>query len=262
MKNMKTKRRKGIYLLPNLLTTMSLLSGFYAIIVAISPERKFVYAAIAIFISCLFDMLDGRVARLTHSSSRFGVEYDSLCDLVAFGVAPAVLVFVWALRSYGNFGWLAAFLFMACGAVRLARFNIQAETIQKKSFLGLPIPAAAAAIAGTILFYSWLGYRGGLKTVIMPILIYVLAFLMISNVRYYSFKDLQYFKGRPFRSTVAAIILLVIVLSEPQVTLFVVTLGYVFSGPVYSLILKLRKTVPEDAIARSKETPADSSGHR
>jgi CDP-diacylglycerol--serine O-phosphatidyltransferase len=272
MKYMKKRKGKatgkGIYILPNLLTTISLLSGFYAIISAF--DRRFTYAAIAIFVSCLFDMLDGRVARLTHSTSRFGVEYDSLSDVIAFGVAPGVLVYVWALRSYGNFGWLAAFLFVACGAVRLARFNVQVDTIQKKSFLGLPIPAAAAAIAGCILFYTstwsdgnitdvWLKYRGVLKSIFMPLLIYTLAFLMVSNIRYYSFKDMSYFKGKPFKSTVAAIALIVIILFEPKITLFLATLGYVVSGPIYSLMLKIRKPVPEEA-TRLKETPIDPDG--
>jgi CDP-diacylglycerol--serine O-phosphatidyltransferase len=215
-------------------------------------------------------MLDGRVARLTHSTSKFGVEYDSLSDVIAFGVAPAVLVYTWALRSYGNFGWLAAFLFVACGAVRLARFNIQVDTIQKKSFLGLPIPAAAAAIAGCVLLYTatwsdgsisdmWLQYRGVLKSIFMPLLIYVLAFLMVSNIRYYSFKDLSYFKGRPFRSTVAAIMLIVIILSEPKITLFLGTLGYVISGPIYSLMLKIKKPVSEEA-THPKETSTNPDG--
>ncbi len=259
----KKKERKGIYLLPNFLTSISLLSGFYAIVA--SFDRRFDYAAIAIFISCLFDMLDGRVARLTHSTSKFGVEYDSLSDVIAFGVAPAVLVYVWALRSYGNFGWLAAFLFVACGAVRLARFNVQVDTIQKKSFLGLPIPAAAAVIAGSVLFYKWLGYPGTFKSfnpfisALAPLFVYTLAFLMVSNVRYYSFKDMAYFKRRPFRSTVTAIILLVIILSEPQFTLFVATLCYAISGPIYSLILKVRKPVSEET-SHPKETPTNPDG--
>ncbi len=267
MRYMKKRKGKGIYLLPNLLTTIGLLSGFYSIVQTL--DRQFTFAAIAILVSCLFDMLDGRVARLTHTSSKFGVEYDSLSDVIAFGVAPGILVYVWALRGFGNFGWLAAFLFVACGAVRLARFNIQVDTVQKKSFLGLPIPAAAAAIAGCVLLYSWsdpnildswLKYRGLLKSVFMPLLIYTLAFLMVSNIRYYSFKDMTYFKVKPFRSTVAAIMFIVIVLIEPKVTFFVVTLGYVFSGPVYTLMLHLKKPVAEQANLRSKEKPIDSDG--
>ena len=255
----KRKERRGIYLLPNFLTTISLLSGFYAIVSAL--DRRFYYAAIAIFVSCLFDMLDGRVARLTHSTSRFGVEYDSLSDVIAFGVAPGVLVYIWALRSYGDFGWLAAFLFVACGAVRLARFNVQVDTVQKKSFLGLPIPAAAGTIAGCVLFYRWLGYPGTFKSLspfisaLVPFLVYALAFLMVSNVRYYSFKDLAFFKSKPFGSTLMAILLLIIILSQPALTLFIGTLGYAISGPVYTLILKLRK--PAEELTRLKERPAN-----
>ena len=269
MKYMKKRKEKatgkGIYILPNLLTSISLLSGFYAIVVASGLERQFYIAAIAIFISCIFDMLDGRVARLTHSTSKFGVEYDSLADVIAFGVAPAVLVYTWALRSYGRFGWLAAFLFVACGAMRLARFNIQVDTVQKKSFLGLPIPAAAAAIAGTVLFYKWLGYPGTFRSVnpfisaLVPFLIGALALLMVSNIRYYSFKDMAYFKTKPFGSTLIAIALLFIILIEPEFTLFVGTLGYVISGPVYSLVLKIRKPVSEET-TRPKETPTGPDG--
>ena len=268
MRNLKKKKeRKGIYLLPNLLTSISLLCGFYAIISASGLEqRRFYVAAIAIFVSCIFDMLDGRVARLTHSTSRFGVEYDSLADVIAFGVAPAVLLYNWTLKSYGNLGFLAAFAFVACGAIRLARFNIQVDTIQKKSFLGLPIPAGAAVVAGSVLFYAWLGYKGGFKPVnpivfpLVPLLVGGLAFLMVSNIRYYSFKDMAYFKRRPFRSTVFSIALLVTIFSEPQLTLFVGTLGYAISGPVYSLILKLRKPVPEET-THLKERPAGPDGH-
>jgi CDP-diacylglycerol--serine O-phosphatidyltransferase len=259
LKKKRGKPRKGMYLLPNFLTSLSLLSGFYAIIAAM--DRRFTYAAIAIFISAIFDMLDGRVARMTNSSSRFGVEYDSLSDVIAFGVAPAILAYLWALKSYGKFGWLAAFLFVACGALRLARFNIQVDTAQKKHFLGLPIPAGAATIAGMVLFFSWLGYKGGLKTVIMPIVIYCLALLMVSKFRYISFKDMGFVRARPFMSTVGVIMLLVIVLTEPYLTLFVVTSAYAVSGPVYTLILHLRKKPSED-LSRSKEAPAGQGGRQ
>ena len=255
---MKKKKGKGIYILPNLLTSVSLFAGFYSIIATI--DKKFVYAAIAIFISGIFDMLDGRVARMTGSSSKFGVEYDSLSDLVAFGVAPGLLAYMWALKGYGRFGWLAAFLYVACGALRLARFNIQSDSIQKKQFLGLPIPAAAATVAGCVLFNSWLGFRGiDLKTIFVPIMIYIVAFLMVSDVRYGSFKDLGFFKGRPFRSTVVAILLIVIVFIEYRVTLFILTFAYLLSGPVYTL-LKRKKIILEDA-ARSKESLTDQGGH-
>lgn len=253
---MTRRKRKGIYILPNLLTSISLFAGFYGIVSAVN--LKFSHAAIAIFVSGVFDMLDGRVARLTHSSSRFGVEYDSLSDVIAFGVAPGLLAYVWALKEYGRFGWLAAFLYVACGALRLARFNVQVDNAQKKSFLGLPIPAAAATVAGSVLFYSWLGYADGVKTLFMPVLIYVLAFLMVSDIRYYSFKDMSFFKGRPFRSTVAAILFLVIIFIEPEVTLFIGTSLYVLSGPVYTLLV--RKKVTLDNMPRSKENQADQDG--
>ncbi len=258
-KKKKNTPMKGMYLLPNFLTSLSLLSGFYAIIAAM--DRRFTYAAIAIFISAIFDMLDGRVARMTNSSSRFGVEYDSLSDVIAFGVAPAVLAYLWALKSYGKFGWLAAFLFVACGALRLARFNIQVDTVQKKHFLGLPIPAGAATIAGMVLFFSWLGYKGGLKTVIMPIVIYCLALLMVSKFRYMSFKDMGFVRNRPFMATVGVIMLLVIVLTEPYLTLFVATSAYAVSGPVYTLILHFRKK-PAEELIRPRETQAGQGGHQ
>jgi CDP-diacylglycerol---serine O-phosphatidyltransferase len=254
---MRRRKGKGIYILPNLLTSISLFSGFYSMIATI--DKKFTYAAGAIFISAVFDMLDGRVARMTNSSSRFGVEYDSLSDVIAFGVAPGLLAYMWALKAYPKFGWLAAFLFVACGALRLARFNIQSDSVQKKQFLGLPIPAAAVVIAGSVLFYSYLGFSGELKTVAMPILVYILAFLMVSDVRYYSFKDMGFFKGRPFRSTVVAIMLLVIVSIEPQITVFIGTLGYALSGPVYTLARR-KKIIIENESNQQKEIPADRDG--
>ncbi len=252
---MRKRKGKGMYILPNLLTSVSLFAGFYSIVATI--DKKFTYAAYAVFISGIFDMLDGRVARMTGSSSKFGVEYDSLSDAIAFGVAPGLLAYMWALKGYGRFGWLAAFLFVACGALRLARFNIQSDGAQKKQFLGLPIPAAAATIAGAVLFNTWLDYRGiDLKTILMPIMVYILAFLMVSDVRYASFKDLAFFKGRPFRSTVAAILLIVIIFIEPKVTLFGLFFLYVLSGPIYTL-LRRKKIMLEDAVARSKDTTAD-----
>jgi CDP-diacylglycerol--serine O-phosphatidyltransferase len=254
---MRRRKRRSIYLLPNLLTSASLFAGFYSIIATI--DKKFTYAAIAILISGVFDCLDGRVARLTKSMSRFGVEYDSLSDLIAFGVAPGILAYMWALKGYGRFGWVAAFLFVVCGALRLARFNIQVETSQKKNFLGLPIPAAASVIAASVLFSSEMGYKGELKTIVMPILIYALAFLMVSNVRYYSFKDLAFVRKRPFRSTVMAITGLVIVCIEPEIAFFVLSFGYALSGPLYTVI-RMKKIRAEEAALR--ESQAEKGGHQ
>jgi CDP-diacylglycerol---serine O-phosphatidyltransferase len=239
----KRNKGKGVYVLPNLLTTFSLFSGFYSIVATI--DRKFTVAAIAIFVAAIFDALDGRVARMTHSNSKFGVEYDSLSDLIAFGVAPGLLAYMWALKGYGRFGWLAAFLYVACGALRLARFNVQVDTVQKKHFVGLPIPAAASVVAATVLFYGGLGYEAGFKTVFMPLLIYIVAFLMVSNVRYFSFKEIGFLKGRPFRASMAAIILLVIIFLEPEISLFILTSAYLLSGPVYTLLRRKRVITEE-----------------
>ena len=186
----KKKIKKGVYLLPNLITSASLFGGFYAIIASL--DGNFEYAAIAIIISGILDGLDGRIARLTGSSSKFGVEYDSLADLIAFGLAPGVLIFTWALRPFGRYGWLAAFLFVVCGALRLARFNVQITTIESKRFNGLPVPAAAALICSTVLMFFYIG-RGEemVRHVTVLVLVYALAFLMISNVHYYSFKELN-----------------------------------------------------------------------
>src|SRR5512140_2150148 len=177
--------RKGIYILPNLFTTGSLFAGFYGIVSGINSDYR--TAAIWILVSAVFDGLDGKVARATGTTSKFGVEYDSLADLVAFGVAPGLLMYFWALKPFGRLGWLAAFLFVACGALRLARFNVQVETVESKRFVGLPIPAAASMVSATVLFFIHMGWSSFKKPAIL-VLIYLLAFLMVSSVKYYSFK--------------------------------------------------------------------------
>ena len=236
--------KKGIFLLPNLITSASLFGGFYSIIASLDGE--FGKAAIAIIISAVLDGLDGRVARLTRSTSKFGVEYDSLADLIAFGLAPGILIFTWALRPFGRYGWLAAFLYVVCGALRLARFNIQISTIESKRFNGLPIPASAALVAATVLIFFHFGYEEITKHVTILIMVYALAFLMVSNVKYYSFKELNPAKRMPFRLLVGLIFLLIVVAAEPQVMFFVLTLGYVISGPITTLIdRRLKKAALE-----------------
>jgi CDP-diacylglycerol---serine O-phosphatidyltransferase len=249
---MRKRRRRGVYLLPNLLTSMSLFAGFYSMVATI--DKKFVSASVAIFVSCVFDALDGRVARMTGSSSKFGVEYDSLADVIAFGVAPALLAYIWALKGYGRFGWLAAFLFVACGALRLARFNVQVDTVQKKHFLGLPIPAAAATLAATVLFFQEFGLPVEVKKVSVPILMYALAFLMVSGVKYSNFKESSLFRTKPFEAIVIAILLFVIVLIEPSVTLFVITVVYMISGPVAYAFRKKGAYEETPHTPHSKET--------
>jgi CDP-diacylglycerol--serine O-phosphatidyltransferase len=222
--------KKGIYILPNLLTTGNLLCGFWAIISVF--QEQFYYAAVAILLAAVFDAFDGKVAKLSGATSKFGVQYDSLADLVSFGVAPALLAFSWALRPYGKFGWLAAFTFVACGAIRLARYNVLASAGETKYFKGVPIPVAAAMIALTIHLYLRLIETGWIKDVVILVMIYVLAFLMVSNIRYYSFKELGLAKRKPISSFVFVVLSLVVIVMEPVVVLSAFVLFYVCSGPV------------------------------
>jgi CDP-diacylglycerol--serine O-phosphatidyltransferase len=232
------KMRKGIYILPNLLTTGNLLCGFWAIISVF--QEQFYYAAVAILLASVFDAFDGKVAKLSGTTSKFGMQYDSLADLVSFGIAPALLAFSWALRPYGKFGWLAAFTFVACGAIRLARYNVLASSGETKYFKGAPIPVAASMIALTILLYLRLVETGWIKDIVILVMIYILAFLMVSNIRYYSFKELGLAKRKPLSSFVFVVLSLIVIVMEPVVVLSAFVLFYVCSGPV-SMIWAWRK---------------------
>jgi CDP-diacylglycerol--serine O-phosphatidyltransferase len=243
--------KRGVYLLPSLFTSGSLFCGFYAIIAAFNG--KYLHAAVAIAIAVILDGIDGKVARLTNTTSRFGVEYDSLSDLVAFGVAPAILVFAWALQPYGKFGWLAVFLYVACGALRLARFNVQLETAESRYFRGLPIPGAAGLIVATIFLFYRLDVQGGVIDLCILLMIYLLAFLMVSNIRYPSFKDLKLLKRRPFSTLVAMILVIVVVVAEPAIILFIFAALYLLSGPVSAVRGWYRKRVT--AVAGEKTEP-------
>jgi len=232
---------KGVYLLPNLFTTASLFSGFLGIIWAV--EGRFEYCALAILVCWVLDGLDGKVARLTRSTSEFGVQLDSLTDLVVFGVAPAIMVYMWQLQAYGRLGLLASFLFVACGALRLARFNVQAGKISSKYFIGLPIPASACVLA-TLVFFSTVApeYVAQVIAPLTLILVYVLSFLMVSRVRYPSLKEFDLIRTHPFRTTVTALLIFVLIASEPKVLGFLFFIAYLFSGLVLSfLILPYRK---------------------
>ncbi len=198
-------RRRGIYLLPNLFTIAGLFAGFYAIVTAM--EGYFNYAAIAIFVAMIMDFFDGRVARLTNTQSAFGAELDSLSDMVSFGVAPALVIYSWSLEGLGKLGWLAAFIFAAAGALRLARFNTQVLVADKRYFQGLPIPAAAGVLASMVWLCVDSEILGDIVSMMTAILAIIIAILMVSNVRYYSFKEID-LKGRvPF----VAILLVVLV---------------------------------------------------
>lgn len=232
--------QRMIHPLPCLFTTASLLSGFYAIISAINGN--FFNSAVAIIVAGVFDGLDGRVARLTKTTSIFGMEYDSLSDLVSFGVAPGLLAYLWALEPYGRYGWLAAFLYVATTALRLARFNSLSLDKTPKDFVGLPCPAAAGMIATTVLFSRYLGATETVKHVSILILVYLLSYLMVSNIRYVSFKHPAAKRKKNFQVTVAIVLLMILVAAEPPVTLFVIGLVYVLSGPFSAAYRILHKT--------------------
>ena len=228
---------RGIYLLPSILTTFGMFAGFYSIIASINGD--FTLAAISIMVAMLWDALDGRVARLTNTQSDFGAQYDSLADLVSFGVAPALLVYEWSLSDLGRIGWLAAFIFLACAALRLARFNTQVGISDKRYFQGLPSPAAAGVIASMIWLKFWkfeyfdfgivsLSYYVGVGITI------VCALLMVSNVRYYSFKELDS-KKASFRFLLAIVLSFIVLLSKPNIFLFTGFFLYMLSGPFITI---------------------------
>lgn len=231
-------RRRGIYLLPNALTTASLFSGFYAIVSA--ANGVFDNAAIAIFISMILDGLDGRVARMTNTQSKFGEEYDSLADMVAFGVAPGLVAFFWSLNGLNQFGWAITFIYLAGAALRLARFNTQIGSVDKKFFVGLPSPSAAAAVAGLVWCFhayepsTWL-------TLLTIIVVGASGVLMVSNVLYRSFKDLD-LRGRvPFATILIVVLAFVVIALDPATVLFAVFLIYALSGPFSALTRKSRR---------------------
>jgi len=223
--------RLGIYILPNIFTSLNLFCGFYAVIASING--KFVAAAIAILIGVMFDILDGKIARATNTTSQFGLEYDSLADLMSFGLAPGVMTYLWALKPMGRIGWLAAFLFMACGALRLARFNSQVSTTSSDYFMGLPIPAGAGMVATTVLFCHRFNFAG--NPIVILIMLYALSFLMVSTIKYHSFKKPELFRKMNFNVLVAVILILIFIASQPPIAFFLLGLTYVISGPFITI---------------------------
>jgi CDP-diacylglycerol---serine O-phosphatidyltransferase len=243
--------RKGIYILPNLFTAGSLFAGFYCMVSSLNGDYR--TAAVWILVSSIFDGLDGKVARLTGTASKFGVEFDSLADVVSFGAAPGLLMYSWALKPFGRLGWLAGFLFLACAALRLARFNVQVDTVESKRFVGLPTPAAASMVSATVLFFYHLGWPSSYNKLAIIILIYFLALLMVSNVRYYSFKDPSLIKRQPFVFLVVAVLLLVVIAAEPVVMLFTIFICYILSGPVGFVMTWPRRRRLERAMHKGHE---------
>lgn len=238
----KTMQTRGIYLLPNLLTTAALFAGFYSVVAAL--KGYFDIAAIAIFIAMVADTLDGRVARMTNTQTAFGAEYDSLSDMLAFGVAPALVVYSWSLAHLGKMGWLVAFIYTAATALRLARFNTQAHDQDKRYFQGLPCPAAAGVVSGMV----WLGYsfalEGFLFAIPVAIITIMVASLMVSSVRYHSFKKIDW-KGKvSFFVVVLLVFIIAAIALDPSHILFLIFFAYAISGPILTLtqIRKMRKT--------------------
>ena len=248
----RTKFQRGIFVLPNLLTTGNLFCGFYAVVAAI--QGNFFKGAIAIMLAAVFDGLDGKIARVTRTVSRFGLEYDSLSDAISFGVAPGILVYLWALQPFGRLGWLAALLFVACGTLRLARFNAQIDRVGSDYFNGLPIPAAAFMIASTVLLHHRLGGTGTANHVTILIMIYVLSSLMVSTIKYFSFKHAGFFRKMKFNVLVVLVVFLILSAAEPAMASFVIILSYVLSGPFTTLWLR-KKRQSEAAAAERLETP-------
>ncbi|MDR2076354.1 MAG: CDP-diacylglycerol--serine O-phosphatidyltransferase [Desulfovibrio sp.] len=239
----KIPKHKSVYILPNLFTTASLFSGFLGILWA--ADGHYESCAIAIFFSALMDGLDGKVARLTGTTSEFGIQFDSLADLVAFGVTPGFLIYHAYLRAYDRLGIALAFLFAVCSALRLARFNIQTATSNKRFFTGLPTPAAGCALAGIVLVAPYLpGFlQGGAIPALALILTGGIAFLMVSTIRYASFKELGAFKAHPFRNMVVVILLFALGVASPRVFGFVFLFGYILSGLAYTFIILPRRTL-------------------
>ncbi len=249
------KMKKGIFILPSLLTLTSIFFSFYSIVSSIKGD--FVIAAALILVAGFFDGIDGKVARLTKTTTRFGVELDSLADVISFGVAPALLMYMWALSPYGRIGWVTAFVFVSCGALRLARFNVQTGSIDPKRFVGLPIPAAAMMIATTVLFFHKADLDPAGHAIPLMIVTYLLSFFMVSAVRFHAFKDLTLVKQKPFSSTVAFVLLLALVAAAPFVVPFLLCAGYVISGPFLLLTgyIRRKRRQREELVVAEKTDP-------
>jgi CDP-diacylglycerol---serine O-phosphatidyltransferase len=226
-----TPRIRKIYIVPNFVTTANMFCGFYSVIAAIQGD--FITASWAIMAASVFDMLDGRVARLAKATSQFGVEYDSLSDLISFGMAPAVLLYLWALRPYGRLGWLAAFLYLACGALRLARFNVTTQAQPKGYFQGLPIPMAAGVIATFIIFIQNFSFEESQHWIVL-LLTFGLSSLMVSTIRFPSFKELNWRSRASFGYLMVGVLSMILIAAKPDWSLFLLLSTYVTVSLVWN----------------------------
>ncbi|MEC4677242.1 MAG: CDP-diacylglycerol--serine O-phosphatidyltransferase [Nitrospirota bacterium] len=253
---MQELRRKGIYIIPNLFTTGNLFCGVFAIMSVF--HTQYLTAATAILVGSIFDVLDGKLARLTNTTSRFGVEYDSLSDLVSFGIAPGLLAYAWALQPYGRLGWMGLFLYIVCGALRLARFNVQVSSVESTDFIGLPTPAAAILVATMVMFDGNVFALGdAVRPALTLALIYLLAFLMVSNIRYRSFKGLDLRDRKPFNVLVGFILAFMVLVTIPWIMLFTLSALYVFLGILEKPFVALYRKLDEQPGGRAGEASED-----
>jgi len=245
---LREKRRRGIFLLPSLLTTGNLFCGFFALLLTV--ENRYTEAALLIFVAMVMDLLDGRVARLMKATSQFGVEFDSLADVVSFCVAPAFLIYSFALRDLGRPAWFAAFLFVICGALRLARFNIHTGTVDRRYFVGLSAPAAAGVVCSAVILLQGVPASRPLL-VSIALGTYVVALLMVSTFRYWSFKDLDFARRRPVQTLLVVVLGVMIVATRYELFLFLIFVGYALSGPIRRVIVgRAPATVPAEHAAK------------
>jgi CDP-diacylglycerol--serine O-phosphatidyltransferase len=233
---MSGQKIKKIYIVPNFITTVNMFCGFYSIIASIQGD--FVIASWAIMAATVFDMLDGRIARLAKATSQFGVEYDSLSDLISFGVAPAVLLHQWALQPFGRLGWLAAFLFLVCGALRLARFNVNTESLPKGYFQGLPIPIAAGVIATLIIFLQNFDFDAFPHWIVL-LLTFALSSLMVSTIPFPSFKELNWRSRATFGYLMVGVLTMILIAAKPEWALFLLVSVYLILSLLWNLVRAL-----------------------
>jgi CDP-diacylglycerol--serine O-phosphatidyltransferase len=247
------QRKKGIHILPSLFTTGNVFCGFYAFIAVLNEQ--FYFAAWAIVAGMIFDGLDGRIARLTKTTSAFGEQYDSLADIITFGMAPAFLAYSWVLKPFGRLGWMAAFLFLLCATLRLARFNVTNPEIRSKHFIGLPSPASAVVIASIVIAFEDL-FATRMNPFIMVMVVYALAFLMVSNIKYPAFKQFDFKKRVVFSRFLFVILFIYVLATIPRVALFILGVTYAIIGPI-GLLLKNKKLEAES----SKTSPPPVNTH-
>ena len=246
-------RRKGIHILPSLFTTGNVFCGFYAFVAVLNEQ--FYFAAWAIVAGMIFDGLDGRIARLTKTTSAFGEQYDSLADIITFGMAPALLAYSWVLKPFGRLGWMAAFLFLLCATLRLARFNVTNPEIRSEHFVGLPSPASAVVIASIVIAFEDL-FATRMNPFIMVMVVYALAFLMVSNIKYPAFKRFDFKKRVVFSRFLFVILFIYVLATIPRVALFILGVTYAIIGPI-GLLLKNKKLEAES----SKTSPPPVNTH-